>query len=265
MQVVNDATGRFVWFELMTTDVEAAIAFYGKVVGWTTESWGSEGGYRMWKTAAGPHMGGVMTLPEEAKAMGAPPHWMGNLCVASVDTAVEQVKSLGGAVYQGPFDIPQIGRVAIVADPAGASLALYQPEGQAPGHSEEPRPGEVSWCELASSDVDAAWNFYATIGGWQKTEAMDMGPMGTYQMYGPATGGTIGGMMTKPEQMPVSAWQYYFYVENLDTAIATAVENGGTLLHGPQEVPGGSRVANLLDPQGACFALHGPAAVQASA
>ncbi|HNC99988.1 MAG TPA: VOC family protein, partial [Myxococcota bacterium] len=172
---------------------------------------------------------------------------------------VEKLKAHGGAVYQGPFDVPSIGRVAIVADASGASFALYQPESQAPGHSDDQSAqGEVSWVELCSGDVDKAWELYADIGGWEKTEAMDMGPMGTYQMYGPK-GKTIGGMMPKPEQMPVSAWNFYIWVDDLDAAVAAAVANGGTLMHGPHEVPGGSRVANLIDPQGAFFSLHGGA------
>lgn len=258
MQSTSHANGRFVWFELMTTDPAAAIEFYGKVVGYTTESWGEGGGnYRMWKTPSGPTIGGIMELPQAARDMGAPPHWVGNLCVASVDEAVEKLKAHGGVVHHGPFDVPSIGRVAMVADAGGAGLALYQPEAMAPGHSEDHNvQGEISWVELCTSDMDQAWATYSDIGGWEKTDAMDMGPMGTYQMYGPQ-GKTIGGMMTKPPEMPFSAWLFYIWVDDLDAAIASAVANGGTLVHGPQEVPGGSRVANLIDPQGAHFALHG--------
>jgi len=252
------AHGRFVWFELLTTDPAAAMDFYTGVVGWTIEPFGDGAqAYQMWKTPGGHTIGGVMTLPEEAKAMGAPPHWMGNLAVVDIDAAVATVRSAGGMVYNGPFDVPNIGRVAIVADPQGASLALYQPAGDAPGHTEQPQVGEVSWNELMTSDVGAAMDFYAQLAGWQKTDAMDMGPMGTYQMFGPQSGGTIGGAMTRPPQIPMSYWGYYFYVADLDASIATALANGARVLNGPMPIPGGDRVVNMMDPQGAAFSLHG--------
>lgn len=260
MQSVDSARGSFVWFELMTPDVEAAIPFYKAVVGWDIEAWG-EGpdAYKMWKTPAGPTVGGVMKLPEAARAMGAPPHWIGNLCVSDVDAAVATLQASGGTVYNGPFDIPGIGRVAIVADPSGATFALYQPSGEAPGHAGPPEIGENTWAELMTDDTERALSFYAGLTGWVKTGAMDMGPMGTYQMFGFSETCMVGGMMKRPPEMPVSAWTYYISVPDLDASIKRAQELGGRLLHGPIDVPGGARAANLMDPQGAMFSLLGPA------
>lgn len=257
MQSLESARGRFVWHELMTHDVAAAAAFYGRVVGLDTEPWGEGGGYLMWKTPSGAAIGGVMTLPEEAKAMGAPPHWFGNVCVPDVDAAAARVAGLGGKVLRPAESMPGVGRFAVVADPAGATLAFYRPEGEAPGHAGMPTHGEISWSELMSGDPAAAWAFYEGTVGWVKTEAMEMGPeMGSYQMFGPAAGVTIGGYMKSMPGMP-SAWLYYFHVPDLDGAMATAKELGATLIYGPQEIPGGDRVAALVDPQGAAFALHG--------
>lgn len=257
MQSSVSAQGCFVWFELLTTDVPAAIAFYSKVIGWETEKWaGAEAhAYTMWKVPGHTTIGGVMDLPEAARAMGTPSHWMGNLHVTDVNAAVAVVEAEGGQVYQKPFDIPGIGRVAIVADPTGAGLALYQAEGEAPGHAGPTVPGEVAWSELMTADPEAALAFYSKIVPWQKYEGIDMGPTGIYQTFGPTE--AIGGMMKKPEQMPVSAWSYVIHVADLDQAIATAVEQGGVLCYGPMPVPGGSRVASLLDPQGAMFSLLG--------
>ncbi|MDP2307883.1 MAG: VOC family protein [Pseudomonadota bacterium] len=261
MQSISAANGRFVWFELMTTDLPAAIEFYRKVVGWETEDFqmgGDAPPYTMWKVPGGASVGGVFPLPEQAKQMGAPPYWLGNLCVESVDDAVAKVTKLGGQVHQPAFDVPTVGRIAIVADPTGATFALFQPAGEAPGHSGMPVPGEISWSELMTTDPEAAWSFYEGLVGWKKTDSMEMGPEhGTYQMFGRAEGGMFGGMMRSPAQMPVSAWAFYLYVAALDAAIATAEANGGKLVSGPHPIPGGDRVATLIDPQGAYFALHG--------
>src|SRR5262245_49229747 len=109
--MIEKNTGRFVWYELMTTDPKAAIAFYTEVVGWRTQPW-ENGEYTRWMGSSGP-LGGVMVLPEEAKKMGAPPHWMASVQIASVDKTVARVRELGGQVYVEPGDIPKIGRYAI--------------------------------------------------------------------------------------------------------------------------------------------------------
>ena len=259
MQPVSDASGRFVWFELMTTDVAGAKAFYKQVIGFETEPFPmGDGTYEMWKTPNGTNIGGIMVLPEEAKAMGAPPHWLGNLCVANVDAAVAKAKAHGAAVHMGPFDVPSVGRVAIIADPTGAHLALYQPADQAPGHGGNPAPGEVGWCELTSSDPEKAWSFYQDIAGWVETSSMDMGDMGKYRMFGPAgCQQPIGGMMGLPPGSPMSAWGFYLTVADFDAAVAAVKEHGGTVLNGPMEVPGGQRIVHFLDPQGAYVSIVG--------
>jgi uncharacterized protein len=246
--------GRFVWYELMTTDTEAAMAFYKSVVGWETEAFSdSPMPYTMWKGSEGT-LGGVMALPPEAAKMGAPPHWMANVTVVDVDATVARVKELGGGLLTGPFDIPNIGRVAVIADPQGATIAVFKPAGEMKSH-DNTRPGEFTWSELMSSDPGAAQKFYAEIFGWQQTGSFPMGAMGEYVMYG-AAGKTLGGMRKKPEQLPVSAWLYYIHVADIDAALATATSKGARVIVGPMEVPDGARVAQVIDPQGAVFALH---------
>lgn len=261
MQSVSDAVSRFVWFELLTTDVEAAIPFYGKVVGWETEDFkfGPDAPpYRMFKVPGGLQIGGTYALPEAAKAMGAPPHWLGNLCVADCHAAAERVVPNGGSLLKPPFQVPNVGTVSIVADPGGAVFALFQPAESAPGHPGQPGDGEIAWSELYSTDLEKAGAFYEAVAGWKKADAMDMGPeMGTYQTYKTDAGRLIVGMMKVPPGMPTSAWGYYFHVGNLDGAIETAVSTGATLVNGPLPIPGGERVATLRDPQGAMFSLHG--------
>jgi predicted enzyme related to lactoylglutathione lyase len=244
--------GRFVWYELSTTDPAAAIAFYSDVAGWTTQKF--EGAdYTMWVGSQGP-LGGVMLLNEEAKKMGAPPNWMANLEVADVDAAIETLRARGGQVYVPPQDVPDIGRFAIVADPQGAAIALFKPAKEMTSHDTS-KAGEFAWHELMTTDLEAALRFYSEIVGWEKVSEMDMGEMGKYVLFG-REGKMLGGMMTKPKEMPgPSAWLYYIRVTDLDAALERAKAKDARLLNGPMDVPGGERIAQLMDPQGAAFAL----------
>jgi predicted enzyme related to lactoylglutathione lyase len=253
MNMTQSNSGRFVWYDLMTRDPKAAVSFYGEVLGWKTQPFGEGGDYTMWVGSQGP-LGGVMTLAEEAKKMGAPPHWMSHVEVADVDATVAKVRALGGKVYVEPQDIPTVGRFAIIADPQGATISAFQPAQAMTCH--EPKPGEFCWSELNTSDSGAALRFYTEVFGWEKVGEFDMGPMGMYLLFG-RDGKQWGGMMTVPtgDAMP-PAWLYYVDVDDLDAAIGRATRMGAKVLHGPHEVPGGARVVQLMDPQGAAFALH---------
>lgn len=246
-------TGRFVWYELMTTDPKAAIAFYGEVIGWKTQAF--EGGdYTMWVGSQGP-LGGVMTLPEPAKQMGAPPHWMASVEVADVDAAVARAKELGGRVYVEPLDMPTIGRYAVIADPQGASIAVFKPASSMAAHDSE-KHGEFCWNELLTDDREGAFRFYNQLFGWERMLDHDMGPMGIYLIYG-RDGKQLGGMFNKPKEMPMPpAFMYYVEVDDLDAALTRARNNGAKVLNGPMEVPGGARIVQLMDPQGAAVSLH---------
>lgn len=254
--MANVPRGRFVWYELMTTDPDAAQAFYGNVVGWTAEPWmGGPEPYTVWKNGDS-GIGGVMNLPDEAVQGGAPPHWLAHIAVPDVDASVERATSKGGTLYAGPMDVPTVGRFAVLGDPQGAVFAVFAPEGEAPGHDGMARPGEFSWHELTTSDHQAAFDFYSDLVGWEKTGEFDMGEMGMYQMYGQGEA-TYGGMMDQPPGDPMPPrWLFYVRVADLDATIERVRNNGGQLLHGPMEVPGGDHVAICMDPQGAAFALH---------
>ncbi|TFZ07226.1 VOC family protein [Ramlibacter henchirensis] len=256
-----DYRGRFFWIELMTTDIDAAKAFYTQAIGWDTQPFDGppppgmeEQPYTLW-TAAGVPIGGLMKLPEQARSMGAPPHWMASIGTPNVDASVEIVKELGGQVHMAPMDVPQVGRVAVVADPQGASFGLYQPA-QPPDAPAEPKVGERSWSELLAGNWQQAWKFYERLFGWQKTGSTEMGPMGTYQLFG-LDGQTLGGMFTKPAEVPAPPhWLYYFRVRDVNAAVARIQAGGGKVLNGPMVVPDGSTIAQCMDPQGAVFAVH---------
>ncbi len=249
--MIESNNGHFVWHEHMTKDTAAAIAFYSEVAGWKTQPFGED--YTMWVASQGP-LGGVVTLPEAAVAMGAPPHWMGHVQVADVDATAALAVERGGKLYHGPIDIPTVGRFAVLADPQGAVFSVYKPAGDMARH-DSTKEGEFSWNELMTSDSAAGYAFYAELFGWKTQSEMDMGPMGTYRLFGPGEQ-SIGGMMTIPPGMKMpSAWLFYIGTSDLDAALARATGHGATVMNGPMPVPGG-RVVQLMDPQGAAFALH---------
>ncbi len=246
--------GRFCWHELSTTDVEAAKSFYGKVVGWTTQKHDKAEGYELWVSPKGP-VGGLMILPEAAKAMGAPPNWLGYVDVVDIAQTIARAQLKGGKLHVGPTDLPDGAKFAVLTDPTGAFFAVHQsplPDGD----FVKPGLGEFSWAELMSTDPEAAFAFYADLFGWQTTGKMDMGEMGTYHMFGRIQdAGSMGGIMGVPPGMPMSAWMYYANVANAADAAEKAKANGAQIWHGPADVPGGGRIVSLQDPQGAAFAV----------
>ncbi|HSM34975.1 MAG TPA: VOC family protein [Longimicrobiales bacterium] len=248
--------GRFVWYELLTTDPEGAEAFYGSLMGWGTDEWQAPvedmPPYRMW-TVDGTSIGGIMELPEEARQGGAPPHWLGHIATPDADATAARAEELGATVLMGPHSIPEVGRFAVIRDPWGATFSAYTPAGEAPGHEGEPKVGEVVWHELLTEDYAGAADFYGDLFGWTRGEPMDMGEMGIYQIV-ERNGVQLGGIMNRPPEWP-SSWLYYVRVDDLDGKIEAVRSTGGKILNGPMEVPGGGRIAQGLDPQGGAFAI----------
>lgn len=254
---MSKAHGKFVWYELMTTDTKAAEEFYDDVVGWTSEDSGMPGaGYTLFKTDGDLRVAGLMTMPEGALKMNAPPAWLGYIGVDDVDASAKQLKELGGTVHREPDDIPNIGRFAVVTDPHGAVFALFKGNGEMPELAQNAN-GNVGWHELMAGDLAVEFPFYQKMFGWGKEEAMDMGEMGVYQIFSHG-GAQIGGMMTKPAEIPSPYWGYYFNVAALDAAVERATSRGAKIIMGPMEVPGGAWVINGVDPQGAHFSLVSP-------
>ena len=202
---------------------------------------------------------GLMALTKQACDAGARSGWVGYVGVDDVDACAARVTRAGGAVHAAPTDIPTVGRFAVVADPQGAVICLFKPTEAMPQPpaGTPPRIGSVGWHELLATDGDKAFAFYADLFGWSKAEAMDMGAMGTYQLF-TVGGSPIGGMMTKPAAVPAPFWAYYFQVDAIGAALRRLEAAGGTIINGPMEVPGGSWIVQELDPQGAMFCLLGP-------
>jgi uncharacterized protein len=249
-------SGRFFWHELMTTDAKAAEKFYGDVVGWTAKDSGAPGDHPYTLFHVGDRgIAGMLQISPDMAQHGARPGWLGYIATDDVDRTVARITQEGGKTYMGPHEVPDVIRFAMMADPDGAPFYVGK------GLIDNPptplpigTPGTVGWNELMSNNWEAAFAFYSKIFGWTKAEAHDMGPMGIYQLFA-AGGPPIGGMMTKPPQVPVAHWGYYFNIEAIDAGAERITKGGGTIVNGPIEVPGGQWVVQAVDPQGAHFNL----------
>jgi predicted enzyme related to lactoylglutathione lyase len=249
--------GKFVWYELMTDDLDAAGTFYGTVVGWRTEDAGMGARPYTICSVGNARIAGLMALPEPLRAAGAKPHWLGYIWADDVDATAVRVTQAGGTIHRAPDDIPGIGRFCVVADPQGAVFVLFRGTSESAERPALFAPGSAGWNELYASEWQSAFAFYADLFGWQTMAAVDMGPMGTYQLFGDGGAMAIGGMMTKPEAVPRPAWGFYFVAEDVDAAAERVKAHGGQIVNGPHAVPGGSWIIQCLDPQGAYFCMVG--------
>jgi uncharacterized protein len=260
---VVDFYGHFVWYELITTDTEAAKIFYANVVGWDIGEVSMPGTAYTLFSFEETSVGGLLNLPKDARNKGAKPHWIGYVGVDDVDATNDRIKQLGGYVHVSPTNIPNVGRFSIVADPQMATLALLETlQPSQDRHVDSDTLGHVGWKELLAADLEKALAFYGELFGWQKAQA-NTGTLGTYQRFS-AGGQTIGGMVTKPRKVPVPCWLYYFNVGDVDTAVKRVKGGGGQILTGPVEVPDGSWIVHCTDPQGALFALVGKRSYKAT-
>lgn len=174
--------GRVLWYELMTTDVKGAEAFYTDVVGWSVSPFeDSPDYYGVWTRKDGTGIGGVMAIPE---GMTFPPHWGMYIGAPKLEETVAAIERLGGSALTDVIEVPQVGRLRTMRDPQGAAFSLLEPAMPEAPADREPEIGDASWHELYTSDPEAALQFYNQLFGWAPTEALDMGPMGKYLMFG---------------------------------------------------------------------------------
>jgi len=247
--------GRFAWYELITTDMAAASAFYARVIGWEVRDESGPGlAYKLFCSGT-TAVSGLMDLPAEARRMGATARWMGYVSVDDVGAAIDRLRRLGGKVYVPPTD-SNIGRISVVSDPQNATLALV--EGLRAGQPKPPesnKPGRVGWQELLTVDHARAFAFYSELFDWRKAGA-DNGSATTYQAVRVGDD-AIAGMFDKRPTDPVPFWLFYFNIGDIDAAADRVEAAGGQVFEGPVAVPGGGWIARCRDPQGAAFALQG--------
>jgi predicted enzyme related to lactoylglutathione lyase len=247
-----------IWYELMSRDALAARRFYTAVVGWHIDESppaGSTMDYRMISAGDG-LVGGIFGLTEDQCRQGAAPGWLMYIGVDDVDACVAAITAAGGTVSMPPFDIPDVGRLALVSDPQGAPFYVMRGVSDESSTACDPeRIGHGAWHELHAADGPVATDFYSARLGWHKSRGVDMGPMGIYQLF--AIGGRdLGGIMTD-SRFARPAWLVYFRVDGIERAALRIVEAGGQVIHGPMEVPGGGWIVNGRDTEGAMFALTG--------
>lgn len=239
--------GRFVWHELVTPAPAAAHRYYNDVFHWKTARGEQHPDYTMFATG-GERIGGTVPLKDGA------PRWLHYIGTPNLEATLEQATRLGATVLEAPTVISDDSRYAVLNDPQGAPFALYS-SSQPLREDRTPRRGEFSWMELAATDANEALHFYCALFGWERTAAHDMGPMGFYYLFG-RNGRDIGGAFDKPAELPGPTWLGYVRAKDLDDVVAKARAGGGTLINGPMEVPGGDWIAQIVDPQGAMFAIH---------
>lgn len=255
---MSASRGRVVWCELMTTDPQAAEAFYADVLGWRPQDASSPGLSYALFFVGDLSVSGVMSLSEEARAAGAEPSWLGYFGVDDIDAAANRVARSGGFIQVPPTDIPGRSRFCVLSDPQRAAFGLmtWTIPRPAPPATRNPQ-GLVGWCELLARDWQQAITFYEPLLGWHRAPTFSIGELGTYQPVSVETR-VIGGMFTKPATVAEPFWLYYFNVADLDEAAARIKAGGGQVLFGPMRVFGDRWIFHCQDPQGATFGLIGP-------
>ncbi len=246
------------WVDLATPDLDAARAFYGSLFGWQFDEQpaGDRGTYVMCSKGDAT-TAGMMQLSPEMAAGGMPPSWSSYVTVDDLDAAAERVGANGGQVMQPPMDVMDAGRMAVVADPAGAVICMWEPREHI-GAGVVNEHGALIWNELVTPDTAVVTPFYAAVFGWS-SQTMDM-PTGPYTVFSTPDSQTgSAGVMPLPAPGMPTFWAVYFAVDDCAAAVATAREHGATVLAEPLQVEGVGTFATLVDPQGATFAVMQPA------
>ena len=255
--------GSHIWYELMTTDPEAAKRFYDRVVGWDIGPAHDEIGYRMIGRSDGGFAGGLLPLSQDMTSHGARPAWMGYVSVEDVDATAAQIEAKGGQVLMPARDIDMAGRIAMAADPQGNPFYIMTPT---PPPGDEKKESDVfsptveqrvAWNELTTPDPVAARTFYGDLFGWSSEEFMPMGELGEYRFF--SHHGTTIGAVCGVQPGGSAGWRYYIRVPSIAKAVEAVNAAGGQVSMGPHEVPGGDHIIIGNDPQGAEFALVGKA------
>jgi len=247
----NKVLGKFVWHDLMTNDVDKAVSFYTGLFGWTIKEvdMGPMGTYKMIQAAGTEHGGFVGLAPED----NLPSHWTSYVTVDDVDATVARAVELGGKAPVPPMDIPGTGRFAVIVDPHGAVISPYTPKAWG-GEGAAPQAGTFCWHELLAVDPEAEGAFFRELFGWT-SEAMDMGPMGTYHIFKRGEKMEAGALQKPEGQGGPSAWLPYIAVDDVDATAARVEGLGGKIFVPPTDIPDVGRFSVLADPTGASIAL----------
>lgn len=249
--------GDFIWYELLTTDADAAEKFYRELVGWTIDNPDQDGiDYRILSAPDGP-VGGLMQLSPEMLSGGAGPGWLGYIAVMDVDATVSSIQAAGGGVLMPPMDMEGVGRMAFVHDPQGNPFYVMRgASGETSRAFDREAVGHVAWNELVTTDQKVALDFYTGHFGWSAGDAMPINESSEYRFVHQGDV-MLGAMMNRTSDSGAPGWIVYWRVPDAGAAHLKAAELGATLDSEPMEVPGGDHVFTGTDPQGARFAICG--------
>ncbi|MGK6321797.1 VOC family protein [Sphingomonas sp. DT-51] len=255
---MTDREGLPIWYELLARDPDAAEDFYTHVLNWSVErpQLAAVPDYRVLAASDGDGVAGLMAVPPDAPMA---PGWLFYLAADDVDATVERVTAAGGAVAMSATDIPEVGRIALVADPDGTPFYVMRASGEDESRAfrdaDTATAGHAVWNELTAPDQDAALAFYAGLFGWRHEGAMPMGALGDYKFVHSGTICLGATMNSFAEKGP--GWQFYFMVDDVDAAVERLTGAGGRVVQGPDEIPGGSFSVVAVDPEGAAFGFVG--------
>jgi predicted enzyme related to lactoylglutathione lyase len=262
MPAITDHTpGSFCWFELATTDQEAAKQFYGSLFGWQAKDtpMGPTETYTEFQID-GKDVGAAYTMREPERKQGIPPHWLVYVRTDNADETAGKVAAAGGTVVMPPFDVMDIGRMSVVQDPTGAVFAVWQPK-QHSGTGLAGENGTAVWADLVTSDPAKAGAFYSALLGWQMVEGKSMAPAKPGQYVHIVNGTEMIGGIPPAQSLPPGVpahWMIYFAVPDCAAALKKTAELGGRTLVAPMTIEGAGTFAVVADPQGAAFAVIEP-------
>jgi predicted enzyme related to lactoylglutathione lyase len=258
-EISRHQPGTFSWPELSTTNQKAAVGFYRALFGWDVneQPMGPGETYSIFQLRGLDVAAAYTMRPQE---QGAPPHWNAYLTVDDADRAAARAQELGARVFAPPFDVFDLGRMAVLQDPTGAAFQVWQPRRNI-GVRVLNEPGALCWTELTTTDPAAAEAFYTGLFGWKAKHAAPGSPFPYTEFTVAGTDTPSIGMMQKPPHLPPevpSFWLPYFQDSDVDATAAKATSLGGQIHHGPQDIPDAGRFVVLADPQGAAFAVFSP-------
>lgn len=253
-EITDVKPGRFCWFELGTTNAGQAKEFYQGLFGWTISDQAMPGMVYSMLKLDGKDVGGLYEMDASMRAAGIPPHWLVYIATASADESAEKARAAGGSIMNGPFDVHDQGRMAVVKDPQGAVFGVWQ----AKAHKGVRLFGETNgpcWAELATTDDEGARRFYTALAGWQADVKSD-GPIPYTEWIN--DGQVEGGMLRMDGDQWKGVpphWQTYFAVADCDASAARAASLGAKVLVPPSDIPGVGRFSVIADPAGAAFSI----------